>query len=199
MTVSSSGSIHVKQYWEADYPNKNIEDSRTVEEMVLGVRERLVEAIRLRLRADVPLGVYLSGGIDSSCVAGVVSDLLRKENPDAVLNTYCISFTGKIYFCYLSIHVYPNMLLISDSLLVFINIDGGKFDEGEIAERTAEFCGAKFHKIPVSSQDLVDHFSDAIWHIEQPLFNLNGVGKFILSKYARESGIKVERKMKRNG
>lgn len=47
--------------------------------MISGVRERLIEAVRIRLRADVPVGVFLSGGIDSSAIAGIVAHLIREE------------------------------------------------------------------------------------------------------------------------
>lgn len=43
--------------------------------MIAGVRERLLESVRVRLRADAPICLYLSGGIDSSAIAGIVAHL----------------------------------------------------------------------------------------------------------------------------
>ena len=76
LTCDSFEHVDHGQYWDIEYPDKYAVETRTDEEMVLGVRERMLEAIRLRLKADVPVGVYLSGGIDSSVIAGMFRFLL---------------------------------------------------------------------------------------------------------------------------
>ncbi|KAK1535300.1 asparagine synthetase [Colletotrichum paranaense] len=65
------GSVTQHRYWDAEYADKTVKETRSMDEMVDGVRERLVDAVRLRLQADVPVGIYLSGGLDSSIVADI--------------------------------------------------------------------------------------------------------------------------------
>ncbi|CAO3634478.1 unnamed protein product [Mucor fragilis] len=162
LIATSSGSMEIQPYWDADYPDKHIKETRTVEEMVQGVHDHLKDAIRTRLRADVPLGVYLSGGIDSSCIAGIASSILREDNPDAKLKAFCIGFAGSEIY-----------------------------DESAIAERTAKFCGADFEKLLLTEDDLLNNFEESVWHVEQPHNNLNAIGKFLLSRFVRDQGYKV--------
>jgi asparagine synthase (glutamine-hydrolysing) len=65
------------------------------------------------------------------------------------------------------------------------------FDEAPLAERTAAHVGSTYEPVPVSAQDLADHWSDATWHAERMIFNGNAVAKYLLSKAVRDAGIKV--------
>jgi asparagine synthase (glutamine-hydrolysing) len=56
-----------------------MKDTRTEDEMVTGLRTHLLDSVRLRLLADVPVGIYLSGGIDSSALAGIANHLVKEE------------------------------------------------------------------------------------------------------------------------
>ncbi|KAH6854691.1 hypothetical protein B0I37DRAFT_362803 [Chaetomium sp. MPI-CAGE-AT-0009] len=169
MGVGPDGGMVEGRYWDLAYPDKRVPETRSVEEMVLGVRERLTEAVRLRLRADVPVGIYLSGGIDSSLVAGIATHLVRDEgikmgNQDATSRICCFSIE------------FP---------------DSPAFDESDIAERTANWLGVQILKQRMDEKALAENLADTAYHSEQHSMDVNAVGKFCLSKLPREHGFKV--------
>jgi asparagine synthase (glutamine-hydrolysing) len=68
--VWRDGQISLARYWKLSYRSGAIADEREAHERV---REHVLEATRLRLRSDVPLGAFLSGGVDSSAVVAAMA------------------------------------------------------------------------------------------------------------------------------
>ncbi len=64
------GTIHIDRYWQLDYTKKLRLPELEWQERIL---RTLDEAVKIRMEADVPLGAFLSGGIDSSAVVGLMS------------------------------------------------------------------------------------------------------------------------------
>jgi asparagine synthase (glutamine-hydrolysing) len=69
--LASERGVEIHQYWDVDYPHADAVEARTPEEYIEGFREVLDDAVKTRLRADVPVGCYLSGGLDSCAVLGL--------------------------------------------------------------------------------------------------------------------------------
>ncbi|KAK7717675.1 hypothetical protein SLS64_003170 [Diaporthe eres] len=164
-----SGYPEPRQYWDISYRDKREVDMREEHEMILGVRERLLESIRLRLRADVPVGIYLSGGIDSSAIAGVVSHLVKEQGVKLGIQ----GATERI-----------------SCFSISFDKDSG-FDESDIAGRTAEWLGVKHVKKYMDEQGLAERFEDATYHCEHHNHDLNFVGKYALSEVPHENDCKV--------
>ena len=89
--VADARGVRLQRYWDFDYPDAPIpprDDAAWAEEF----RGALEEAVRLRLRADVPVGCYLSGGIDSCAILA----LAARHHP-APVRAFTLSFDRPEY------------------------------------------------------------------------------------------------------
>ncbi len=73
-----------KQYWDVNFTVNKFEDGNQTQEELI---ERLQEAVKIRMVADVPLGAFLSGGVDSSAIVAMMAGVSNKS-----VNTCSISF-----------------------------------------------------------------------------------------------------------
>ncbi len=84
------GKVKIERYWDVDFSKKI--KLKSEEEYAELLWEKLEEATKLRMVSDVPLGAFLSGGIDSSAVVGVMSKI--SSSP---VKTFSIGFDEKSY------------------------------------------------------------------------------------------------------
>ncbi len=85
------GKIETGRYWNLDYPEE-FDKSRPIEDWAEELHELLVDSVRLRLRADVPVGGYLSGGLDSSATTALIKLFTSNR-----IETFSIAFHDKAY------------------------------------------------------------------------------------------------------
>ncbi|HVF44241.1 MAG TPA: asparagine synthase (glutamine-hydrolyzing) [Pyrinomonadaceae bacterium] len=115
------------------------------------------DAVRMRLVSDVPLGVMLSGGIDSSVVAGLMA-----RQAGARIKTFTLGFLGAKGA-----------------------LQG--YDESASARRTAEFLGSEHHELLATAELVRDTIPEALDHCDEPFATSSVIPTFLVSKLARES------------
>ena len=131
------------------------------EDAIEQTRAVVEKAIKSRLLSDVPVGSFLSGGLDSSIVSTVSAKYLTS------LDTFTISFED-----------------IDDPY-------HGKADESEAAKHTAKLIGSNHHNISVTADDFKSNLNDFVKYGDLPFSVSSGLGIMAVSKAARNNNIKV--------
>lgn len=87
--VWREGKVEVRQYWDLEFAEGTL-DGRDDASLVDEYLARFREAVRMRLMADVPLGMFLSGGIDSAAITAIMSQLVKEP-----IKTFSVAFAER--------------------------------------------------------------------------------------------------------
>ncbi|MDZ7357457.1 MAG: asparagine synthase (glutamine-hydrolyzing) [candidate division KSB1 bacterium] len=126
------GEIRVRSYWEMQLRS----NGATPDQLKAQLRDLLQDAVRLRLVSDVPLGAFLSGGIDSSTIVALMAQVMKEP-----VKTFSIGFEDSTYN---ELHyarmiaekfktdhhefiIKPDAVELSDTLLKFLDEPFGDF------------------------------------------------------------------------
>jgi asparagine synthase (glutamine-hydrolysing) len=147
--------LRIEKYWDVQFqPNEKASEGELVEQL----RGLLEESVALHQVSDVPVGAFLSGGIDSSAVVALMSADL-KVGPDARsdrrFKTFSIGFT-----------------------------ESG-FDELEHARQVAAVFRTDHHDL-VLQPDVVQVVEDLTWYLDEPFGDTSAIPTFMVSKLAAE-------------
>ena len=150
----AQGEVKTWQYWNVDYRNKPAWDEAESLSRLEGELRRSVESM---LVADVPLGTFLSGGVDSSVVAAMMTDITGKP-----IDTFNLGFQH------------------SDK-----SADTSQ-SEHEQASTVARHIGSRHHALMVAPDDVLDAFDNWVDVFDEPFGDQAALPTMLLSKLTRQ-------------
>ena len=125
------------------------------------VAELLNNAIKLRLRADVPVGACLSGGIDSSAIVSLMDKLNKQGHVNEKIKLFTASFND-------------------------ISID-----ESPFAARVAEQTNSTFYRVFPQANELLKDLENLIYCQDVPIWSTSTYAQYRVMQKAKETGVKV--------
>ncbi len=155
----NEGNFTTTQYFSLDFTKHDKERSEI--ELIDELDALMIKAVKRQLMSDVPLGYFLSGGLDSSLIVA----LAKKINPSNSINCFTVA-TG-------------------DEMK-----EEGFADDLGYAQKVAKHLSVDVNIIP-ASQNIVEFFDKMIWHLDEPQADPAPLHVYNIAHGASEMGIKV--------
>jgi len=136
--IFRNGELKVTQYWDLNFPSANHHYAKTEPELADEVRERFRHAVKSQMVSDVPIGAFLSAGLDSSSIVAMM-----RQVSNSPVRTYTVTF--------------PEKYRVGETTL----------DDPNVATRFAQHLGCDNQRIVVEP-DVADLLPRLIWHMDEP-------------------------------
>lgn len=150
--------IRIDRYWSPIVDEAGQNDSDVIDQL-----DHLTQdAVRLQMVADVPVGVFLSGGLDSS----LVSALMRRETNQEI-HAFTIRFSQKD-------QAFERMP-----------------DDSKYARSIAQSLDLRYHELEIRAEEVAQLFSTLVWHVDEPLSDPAAINTYLIAREARARNIVV--------
>jgi len=154
--ILSRGQLKVTQYWDLTFPPENQSYTRSESNLADEVRERFRRSVEGQMVSDVPIGAFLSAGLDSSSIVA----MMRRATNQPV-RTYTITF--------------PRKYRVGETTL----------DNPEVASRLARQLGCENQRIVVEP-DVTDLLPRLVWHMDEPTADPAIITAYLVCREARK-------------
>jgi len=154
LLVMDAHGVRIRKYWDLKYRR---DEGISSEDYLGRFQELFEESVKLRLVAEVPLGVFLSGGLDSSAILAVMSKLRGRERIKTFSVGYEVPSTQE------------------DSV-----------NEFEYARLAAKAFGAEHHEFKLTAADFRDSLTDLVWYLDEPLADDSCIPLYFIARLARK-------------
>jgi asparagine synthase (glutamine-hydrolysing) len=152
LTLDHRG-VTIRRYWDLQYGSSNESEEAQLE----ALDRVLTESVQLRLIAEVPLGVFLSGGLDSTAILATMSELRQSKNID----TFSVGYRE-------------------------LSGAEAESNEFEFARMAATAFGSNHHECRIGPEDFSNVLPDLVWHLDEPLADPTCVPLYFIARAARE-------------
>ncbi len=136
--IFRDGQLTITKYWDLTFPPAHATYARSEDDLAEEIRERFRASVESQMVSDVPIGAFLSAGLDSSSIVAMMSRATRQP-----ARTYTIT--------------YPRKYRVGETTL----------DDPDVAARLARHLGCENQQIVVEP-DVVDLLPKLTWHMDEP-------------------------------
>jgi asparagine synthase (glutamine-hydrolysing) len=154
--ILRDGDLKLTQYWDLTFPAAGQAYTRSEGDLAEEIRERFRRSVEAQMVSDVPIGAFLSAGLDSSSIVAMMARATHQP-----VRTYTITF--------------PRKYRVGETTL----------DDPEVATRLARHLGCENQRIVVEP-DVTDLLPRLVWHMDEPTADPAIITAYLVCREARK-------------